>query len=126
MAEMKKALSNNQKSTILLAMLKDVNTDAGIDKVIKDKKYKVHPEKLRSFKYEMQEILSATPEIKKVFGVSFKSMQILESARIQKQKIEDKIQDKMNTMFSNMAGVKQKKQVIFGGTEKTKVVEFSQ
>ena len=89
--EMKKALSNNQKATILLDMLRDVNTDAEIDKNIRKRKYKVHPEKLRNFKYEMQEIITAKPQIKKVFGVSFKSMSILENARFAKQKIEDRI-----------------------------------
>ena len=125
MAEMKKGLSNNQKATILLDMLKSVNVDAEIDKAVKDRKYKVHSEKLRSFKYEMAEILSAKPEIKSVFGVSFKSMQILENARVAKQRIEDKIQINMGKMFSQMAGLKPKKQVVFGGTEKTKVVEFA-
>ena len=48
--EMKKALSNNQKATILLDMLQNVNTDAEIDKSIAQRKYKVHPKKLRSFR----------------------------------------------------------------------------
>jgi len=122
MAEMKKALSNNQKATILLDMLKGVNTDAEIDKAIKDRKYKVHPEKLRNFKYEMQEILSMKPQIKNVFGVSFKSMQILEQARFAKQRIEDNISKKMSSMYSKIGGAK--KQVVFGGTDKTRVVSL--
>ena len=122
MAQMKKGLSNNQKATILLDMLKGVNTDAEIDKAIKGRKYKVHPEKLRNFKYEMQEILSMKPQIKNVFGVSFKSMQILEQARFAKQRIEDNISKKMSSMYTKIGGAK--KRVVFGGTEDTRVVQL--
>ena len=125
MAEMKKALSNNQKATILLDMLRDLNTDAEIDKNIRKRKYKVHPEKLRNFKYEMQEIITAKPQIKSVFGVSFKSMQILENARFAKQRIEDRIQRNMTKMYNSIAGVKTTKAVQFGtGTTKQKIVEM--
>tara|TARA_B100000809_G_scaffold215735_1_gene221057 strand:+ start:69 stop:455 length:387 start_codon:yes stop_codon:yes gene_type:complete len=125
MAEMKKALSNNQKATILLDMLRDLNTDAEIDKNIRKRKYKVHPEKLRNFKYEMQEIITAKPQIKSVFGVSFKSMQILENARFAKQRIEDRIQRNMTKMYNSIAGVKTTKSVQFGtGTTKQKIVEM--
>ena len=125
MAEVKKGLSNNQKATILLDMLQGVNTDAEIDKSIKSRKYKVHPEKMRNFKYEMQEILSAKPEIKKVFGVSFKSMQILENARFAKQRIEDRIQANMTKMYSQIAGIKKTKAVVFGGgTDKQRVAQM--
>ena len=120
--EMKKALSNNQKATILLDMLRDVNTDAEIDKNIRKRKYKVHPEKLRNFKYEMQEIITAKPQIKKVFGVSFKSMSIIENARFAKQKIEDRIATNMTKMYQSIAG---KKPVVFGaGTEQRREVQL--
>ena len=125
MAEMKKGLSNNQKATILLDMLQGVNKDAEIDKAIKSRKYKVHPDKLRNFKYEMQEILSATPEIKKVFGVSFKSMQILENARFAKQRIEDRIQKNMTKMYQQIAGVKATKSVQFAtGTAQQRTAQL--
>ena len=120
--EMKKALSNNQKATILLDMLRDVNTDAEIDKNIRKRKYKVHPEKLRNFKYEMQEIITAKPQIKKVFGVSFKSMSILEQARFAKQRIEDRIASNMTKMYQSIAG---KRSVVFGGgTEQKREVQL--
>jgi len=125
MAEMKKALSNNQKATILLDVLKGVNINAEIDKSISKRKYKVHSEKLRNFQYEMAEILTQKPEVKSIFGVSFKSMAILEQARFAKQKIEDNIQKKMASMYSKIGGSGSSKQVVFGGTEKTKVVEFA-
>ena len=121
MAEMKKALSNNQKATILLDMLQNVNTDAEIDKAIATRKYKVHQDKLRSFKDEMQHILTAKPEIKSVFGVSFKSMQILENARAAKAKIDKRILTNMDKMYQSLAP---KKTVVFGGTDKTRAVRL--
>ena len=124
MAEMKKALSNNQKATILLDMLGNVNIDSEIDKAISGRKYKVHPEKLRNFKYEMAEIVEGKAEVKSVFGVSFKSMKILEQARFAKQRIEDRIQVNMTKMYSQIAGIKKTKTVVFGGSEKTKAVQL--
>ena len=82
----------------------------------------MHPEKLRNFKYEMQEIITAKPQIKKVFGVSFKSMSILENARFAKQKIEDRIATNMTKMYQSIAG---KKPVVFGaGTEQRREVQL--
>jgi hypothetical protein len=123
MAEVKRALSNNQKAQILLDVLKGVNINAEIDKAISKRKYKVHSEKLRNFQYEMQEILAAKTEVRGIFGVSFRSMAILEKARWDKQRIEDSISKKMAAMYSKIGGAK--KQVVFGATKQTRTVEFA-
>ena len=130
MAEIKKGLSNNQKASLFLDVMKTVNIDAEIDKAIQKRKYKVHAEKLRNYKYELEEVLSQKTEVKSIFSVAFKSMGILEKARWSKQRIDDGIANKMKSMYEKIGGTRnlaggQKKSVVFGGTEKTKVVDFA-
>lgn len=124
-AETKRALTNSQKAQILIDMLGELNTNAKIDSAVKKHEYRVHPEKLRLFKDEMSVLVSGGNQIKSALGVSFKSIAILGKEQAAIERSAERKRKQMSSMLSSLAGkARPTKQVVFEGTEKTRVVDF--
>jgi len=130
MAAVKRNLTNNQKAQVLIDMLGAVDMSREVDKAIKARKYQPHMDKIADFKQELEMIAGGGTEIKSAFGVSFKSMGILQKEQKAMERVRQSTRKQMSGMLASLAkGDLEKtrpgkKQVVFGATDKTKVVEF--
>ena len=132
MAAVKRNLTNSQKAQVLIDVLGTIDLSKAVDKSIKDRSYKPHLDKIADFKQELEMIVGGGTEIKSAFGVSFKSMGILQKEQKELERVRQRTRKQMTGMLASLAkgDLETKrgktKQVVFGATDKTKVVNFAQ
>ena len=108
MAEVQRGLTNTQKAQILLDILEQVNKvgalNKGIDDIIKIRKYKAHPSKVKDYKNEIKTMIGGSKEVKKSLAVSFRTLAILQKAAKAKVKVDERKSTQMTKMISTLKG----------------------
>lgn len=106
MAETQRGLTNTQKAQILLDILDGVNKlgalNKGIDDVIKTRKYKAHPNKVKAYKEEIKTMIGGSKEVKKSLAVSFRTLAILQKSAQAKVKVDERKGKQMSKMISTL------------------------